>query len=120
MDTKPLPTGVPIRKIRAPGGFDVWLIGGNADRSLDVFHAFLRLSWPQVSGLLIAQVEPGSPADSAGLLLGDTVLRFADMLILDVDALRGQLRVHSPGTEVVVDILRGGEVSQATVTLGVE
>jgi S1-C subfamily serine protease len=79
-----------------------------------------RLPWPLDRGLLIAQVEPGSPADSAGLLLGDTLLRLAETPIRDVEALRGQLRANPPGSEVVVDYLRGGDVGQVMVTLGVE
>ncbi len=54
MDAKPLPTdpSVRIRKVRSPGGFDVWLIGGSSDRSVDLFHGFLRLSWPGVIGTI--------------------------------------------------------------------
>jgi S1-C subfamily serine protease len=74
----------------------------------------------QERGLLVAQVEIGSPAETAGLLLGDTILRFNDGIISDVDALRQQLRVHSAGTEVAIEILRGGEFQRVPVTLGVE
>jgi serine protease DegQ len=79
-----------------------------------------RLVPVQQRGLLIAQVEVDSPAETSGLLLGDTILRFNDGLISDVEALRQHLRLHSAGTEVILQILRGGEFQLIQVTLGVE
>ncbi len=79
-----------------------------------------KLGWTQNRALLVAQVEPGSPADTSGLLLGDTLLRFNGEVIHDVDMLRRQLRSHPPGAEVVVDYLRGGTHGQVAVTLGAE
>ncbi len=78
------------------------------------------LQWTQDRALLVAQVETGSPADDAGLLLGDPILRFNDSVIHDVDALRSRLRAHPPGSEVTLDYLRGGELRQVSVALGLE
>ena len=79
-----------------------------------------NLEWAQTRALLVAQVEAGSPADAAGLLLGDTILRFDDAIIHDVDALRRQLRSNPPGTDVTVDFLRGGALKRISVTMGME
>jgi S1-C subfamily serine protease len=78
------------------------------------------LGLEQESGLLVAQVEPGSPADSGGLMLGDTIVRLGDEAIGDVDALRRHLRMNPPGTAVTIGLLRGGEVREAQVVLGAE
>lgn len=74
----------------------------------------------QSRALLIAQVEPASPAAEAGLMLGDTLLAVQDAAITDVDALRRQLRLNRPGTEVKLRVLRGGQPEEIVVTLGVE
>jgi S1-C subfamily serine protease len=74
----------------------------------------------QHTGLLIAQVEPGSPADKAGLLLGDTLLELGGAAIDDVDALRRELRQRLPGAEVSMQFLRGGEMKSANVVLDAE
>ena len=79
-----------------------------------------KLSAGQDRALLIAQVEPGSPAEGAGLLLGDTLLCFNDAPINDVETLRRLLRAHAAGTQIALHILRGGELQVVTAVLGFE
>ena len=74
----------------------------------------------QDRGLLVVQVEQGSPAEIGGLLLGDTLLGIHGQSIHDVDALRRHLRSHRAGQTVSVQILRGGTVQDLNVTLGAE
>ncbi|HEX6738297.1 MAG TPA: trypsin-like peptidase domain-containing protein [Vicinamibacteria bacterium] len=73
----------------------------------------------QDAGLLVVGVEPGSPADRAGVLLGDVVLA------LDAEALRHPAdllplleedRIGAAGT---LRLLRAGEVRDLAVTVGV-
>jgi len=71
----------------------------------------------QDSGLLIAAVEPGSPADTGGLLLGDTVLALSGEPIGDVMDLRRHLHA---GQTVPVQIVRGGTLKELTVTIGAD
>jgi S1-C subfamily serine protease len=71
----------------------------------------------QERGLLVAAVEPGSPADNAGLLLGDTLLHMEGEPVQDVDELRRHLRANQP---VALKILRGGTLTDVTATVGVE
>ena len=79
-----------------------------------------RLEDNQDRALLIAQVEADSPAEAAGLLLGDTLLHFGDAAVRDVETLRRLLRHNAPGAQIALKILRGGEFQQVTVTLGAE
>jgi len=74
----------------------------------------------QERGLLIAQVEKGSPAETGGLMLGDTLLAIDTQPVSDVDELRRQLRSHRAGDTVTIKILRGGAVQELSVTLGAE
>lgn len=75
------------------------------------------LQLAQEHGLLIVQVEPGSPAEQAGVLLGDTLLSLNDRAITDVDELRHQLRSLGAGEAVTLRLLRAGQLHSVGVTL---
>jgi S1-C subfamily serine protease len=70
------------------------------------------------TGLLLVGVEPGSPADRAGLLLGDILVAFAGGSTGGLEALNDRLGPDSVGTQQVAKIVRGGEVMDITVTVG--
>jgi len=72
----------------------------------------------QEEGLLIIGVEPESPAERAGLLLGDTIVALAGNPVRGVRELLAQLGEAQIGTSVPVRILRGGEVQDHTVLVG--
>jgi S1-C subfamily serine protease len=72
------------------------------------------------TGLLLIQVDEGSPAERGGLLLGDVVVSINQVDVSDVDALRRQLRLHSEGDVVAVKIVRGGALKALDITLGAE
>jgi S1-C subfamily serine protease len=72
----------------------------------------------QASGLLIVGVEPESPADAAGLLVGDILVRMGDTQLTDTDDLQAALGPSSVGQAVAVAVLRGGEPQTLTVTVG--
>jgi S1-C subfamily serine protease len=74
------------------------------------------LNLAQERGLLVIQVEVGSPAEQAGLLLGDTLLAINDQPLQDADELRRRLQA---GQTVPLRILRGGELRDLQTTLGV-
>lgn len=71
----------------------------------------------QEKGLLVAAVEPGSPADAAGILLGDTLLKVGGEAVEDVSDLRRHLRA---GQQVILSVLRGGSLTERTATVGAE
>ena len=83
-------------------------------------HLVQSLHLAQETGLLIVQVEAGSPAESGGLLLGDTLLHVNGQSVTDVDTLRNSLRVNQAGEQVALNVLRGGVLQTLHVTLGVE
>ena len=71
----------------------------------------------QSHGLLIVQVEPGSPADIAGLLLGDAIVGIDSTPLIDVDSLRAHLLA---GKTITIHTLRGGERRDFEVTIAVQ
>jgi S1-C subfamily serine protease len=71
----------------------------------------------QTTGLLVVTVEPGSPAEQAGTLIGDVILAIGGQPVTDVDSLRAHLGGDRLGQSVAVKILRGGEPQELQVTV---
>ena len=69
-------------------------------------------------GAVIAEVLEGSPAERAGLEKDDVVLRLNGQPVNDAAALRSRVATSSPDSELVLEILRGGETREKTVRLG--
>lgn len=72
----------------------------------------------QETGLLLVSVEPGGPADKAGLFLGDVVAGIGGQAVRHLDDLLGALSSDRVGTSVPVKIVRGGAVRDVNVTVG--
>jgi serine protease Do len=69
-------------------------------------------------GVLVSQVEPGSPAEKGGLKSGDVVTRFQDRDVTDAQALRELVGDTKAGTEVKLRVLRDGKEQSLTVRVG--
>jgi S1-C subfamily serine protease len=77
-----------------------------------------QLDGGQESGLLLVGVEQGSPADTAGLMVGDILVRLDGRVMADTDDLQRQLGPASVGTTVTVTVLRGGERRDLPLVIG--
>ena len=69
-------------------------------------------------GALIVEVVEGSPAELAGLLVGDRVFRSDGRIIRDMAALRADIQIRLPGSRVELEYERDGGVGLALVQLG--
>ena len=69
-------------------------------------------------GVLVGQVQPGGPADRAGMKKGDIITAFNGVGVNDPNSLRNQIAGTPPGTEVMLTILRDGQQQQVRATLG--
>jgi len=72
----------------------------------------------QEIGLLIVSVEAETPAASAGLVLGDTLLALDGQKVGHIEELMALLTGDRVGKQVAAKILRGGEVREMKVTIG--
>ena len=72
----------------------------------------------QETGLLLVSVESDSPADRAGLLLGDTIVAVDSQPTRHLDGLLGFLSSDRVGAETTIRIVRGGQVREVTVVIG--
>ncbi|MET8247537.1 trypsin-like peptidase domain-containing protein [Streptomyces sp. NPDC005202] len=65
-----------------------------------------------------AAVEPGGPADKAGLKPGDVITKLDDMVIDSGPTLIGEIWTHKPGDKVAITYKRGGKEHTVDLTLG--
>jgi serine protease Do len=68
------------------------------------------------NGALIASVEPGSPADKAGLKPGDVVLAFNGQAIDDPNKLPRLVAATKPGSSATLKIWRSGKAEEVKFT----
>jgi Do/DeqQ family serine protease len=69
-------------------------------------------------GALISGVQPGTPADQAGMVRGDVIVSVAGEPVSDVSDLRLTVAGLRPGTETAVKLIRDGNDLELMVTLG--
>jgi serine protease Do len=68
-------------------------------------------------GALVAEVEPSSPAERAGLKSGDVILEFNGHKVADARHLRLEVAETTPGERVPVEVLRDGNTKSLEVKL---
>jgi serine protease Do len=68
-------------------------------------------------GLILLSVEPDSPADKAGWLVGDILISLDSKAVNDIEELQTTLRGNTVGRSVKASLLRGGEVVESQVTV---
>ncbi|HEX6309721.1 MAG TPA: trypsin-like peptidase domain-containing protein [Longimicrobiales bacterium] len=71
-----------------------------------------------ISGVEVTQVTPGTPADRAGLQLGDVILRIDDQAVNTVPDLQSRVAQYQPGDRIDVGFVRYGKAMKTTVQLG--
>ena len=78
----------------------------------------LQQSVGQETGLLLITVEPQSPAEQGGLLLGDTLIALDDTPVRHPDDLLAFLSTDRIGATVRVRLVRAGQVQEQAVVVG--
>ena len=78
-----------------------------------ISHPTLGLSARSVSndlasGAQVADVKPGSPAERAGILENDVVVRVADRKVADADEMVVAVRKLKVGEEAEIEVVRDG------------
>jgi S1-C subfamily serine protease len=72
----------------------------------------------QETGLLVISVEPGSPAERGGLLMGDTLVTVDSEAVRHLDDLLALLSGDRVGKTVTVRLVRAGALAEQQVTIG--
>ena len=63
-------------------------------------------------------VEPGGPADVAGVLLGDVLIHLAGRSFDDLNDLHDVLRQSGIGENASATLIRGGQKQDFTIKIG--
>jgi len=69
-------------------------------------------------GVLVASVDPGEPADKAGLLPGDAIVTIDGKPIPDARWFQSEVAGRSPGATVALGLVRRGQKKVVNATLG--
>ncbi len=75
------------------------------------------LSLPAVRGALVSEVQPGSPAERAGVRRGDVITAVNGTPVADYNAFRNIIARTQPGTEVTLTVVRDGREQTLSVKL---
>jgi hypothetical protein len=84
-------------------------------------HGYLGVALtllPDKEYVLIQKVRKDSPADSAGLQAGDSILSIAGSSVKSPEEIAARVKETSPGTILPFQILRQGETLAIDVTIG--
>lgn len=76
------------------------------------------LGVPDTKGALIAKVEPGSPAERAGLAAGQVIREFNGVVIDRLRTLSRAVAAVEPGRKVSMTVLADGKERKLTVEVG--
>jgi S1-C subfamily serine protease len=68
--------------------------------------------------LLVVSVEPQSPAEQGGFLIGDLLVALGGQAVTDAQILRAQLGAERVGQSLAIKVIRGGEPKDLTITVG--
>jgi S1-C subfamily serine protease len=76
-----------------------------------------KLNLTSGGALLVVHVEPGSPAEKAGVLLGDALTGLGGKPVADTDAVQEVLRSSQIGHELEASFIRGGSARATKLKL---
>jgi serine protease Do len=77
-----------------------------------------QLAISNKSGLIVLTVEPGGPADKAGVLIGDIVIGIGDIQVERTDDLQKFSDSGVIGKTVSIKVIRGGTLKDSSVIVG--
>jgi Do/DeqQ family serine protease len=77
-----------------------------------------ELGIKETKGVGVAQVQPGSAADRAGLRKGDVITSFNGVEMTDPNVFRNLVASTAPGTDVSLTVIRDGREQQIRAKLG--
>jgi serine protease Do len=70
------------------------------------------------NGVIVQEVQPGGPADKAGLKAGDIITTIDGRSIKDGEDLVNEIASRKPGSSIRLGFMREGKPTDTTVTIG--
>jgi S1-C subfamily serine protease len=81
-------------------------------------HLINKLKLQESAGLIVLTAEPGGPAGRAGVLVGDILMSLDGKAVEDLQNLHALLAGDMVGQTVKAAIVRGGELTEASIVVG--
>ena len=104
-----------LEQLKSKGKVTRGFLGVNI-RSVDE-EAMKAFGLKDMEGALVESVEPGQPADKAGVLHGDIIVKVDDRPVKDTQDLISYVSGKPPGTKVRLTVVREGARKTLTVDL---
>ncbi len=95
-----------------------WLGVGIADLADLDWELTKQLGVKHRPGIMVSQVSSDQPADRGGLQAGDVILEVDGEAVIDTASLQRAIAIRSPGSRVVLTILREKTTEKLRVELG--
>ncbi len=104
-----------VQQLIDTGEVERGFIGVNLQGITDVLARALGLD--ESDGAIVARVEPGAPAEAAGIQEGDVILSIDGRTAEDPRQISRMVADIAPGSEVPMTVFRDGERIELTLTL---
>lgn len=79
-----------------------------------------HIELPEGVGLIVREVQEGSPAELGGIEANDILLSYNSQLLVNFDQLLVLLRLEDPGAEIALKVLRKGQELSLRIQLAGE
>ncbi len=84
-------------------------------------HAWLGVDYQGLpSGVVVRRVAAGSPAQQAGVQVGDLIVQYNEKPIRTASDLTRELYFARPNQRITLTVMREGQQARLTITLGVQ
>lgn len=90
----------------------------NSSSTMQLAYAGIDLDRNVKFGVVIVDVEDGSPAKKAGLTKGDVIVKVGEYEVTDMAHFRYRLYSYEPDDEIELTIIRNGKEDKVKVKLG--
>jgi S1-C subfamily serine protease len=77
-----------------------------------------KLKSAAAGGLMVLHVEPGGPADKAGIVLGDVIVELQGKPALDTEHIQDLLASAKVSDRIAATLIRGGSPVELSIALG--
>lgn len=89
----------------------------NASSTMQLAYAGVRLDKDIQDGVVVIEIENGSPAHEAGIEKGDVIVKVGEHWVSDIAEFRYRLYSYSPDDTIEITILRDGNEEKVNVKL---
>ena len=92
-----------------------WIGVGVQDMTKELSESF---KLPEIRGALITEVFRGTPADKAGVKLGDILVAIEGRPVTDSSTMLNLVSALNPGKQATLKVVRANQETEIRVTVG--